>query len=308
MNPNIPIPPYEIPPAKGLTQLADCERYQRWREAKLTGYPAHIEELAVEIAYPNQLTRGERERIRGSCRRANMALVILPEPAHRTPRELARLGEQLGLRRLDRNLCAEQNGISAIRATAQRRPNEYIPYTSQPLSWHTDGYYNAPQQQIRSWSLLCVESAWRGGENALLDHEIIYILLRDEDPELLRALMAPDAMTIPANIEAGREIRPARSGPVFSVSPQDGSLHMRYSARRRNIAWNKDAATEAAVSFVAGLLSGSSPHILRHRLEPGQALVSNNVLHNRSGFREATDPARRRLLYRARYFDRIAGT
>jgi hypothetical protein len=32
-------------------------------------------------------------------------------------------------------------------------------------------------------------------------------------------------------------------------------------------------------------------------------LVSNNVLHDRSGFTE--DPARRRLLYRARYYERV---
>jgi hypothetical protein len=33
-------------------------------------------------------------------------------------------------------------------------------------------------------------------------------------------------------------------------------------------------------------------------------LVCNNVLHDRSGFTET--PERRRLLYRARYHDRIA--
>jgi len=237
-----------------------------------------------------------------------MALIVLPSPAHCTRPGLRQFGEQIGLRHLDQNLCAEEDGISAIRVSEQRRPNDYIPYTSQSLSWHTDGYYNAAQWQIRAWTLFCVQSAAEGGENAVLDHEIAYILLRDQDPELVRALMEPDAMTIPANIEAGREIRPARVGPVFSVKPEDLSLHMRYSARKRNIQWKADGATQAAVTFLTGLFSSASPYIFGHRLAPGQGLVSNNVLHNRSGFNDHPDPALRRLLYRARYFDRIAGT
>ena len=308
MNPNIPIPLCSAGSTTGPVNLADHQAYRGWRDAKLANYPNSIEELAVETADPTRLSRGEGERILDNCRRANLALVVLPRPTQRTASALALLGEQIGLHRLDRNLCAEEDGISAIRVTEQARPNEYIPYTSQPLSWHTDGYYNAPQWQIRAWSLLCVQSAAQGGENALLDHEMAYILLRDQDPGLIRALMAPDVMTIPANVEAGREIRAERAGPVFSVTPGDGRLHMRYSARRRNIIWKADTATQAAVTCLSGLFSGSSPYILRHRLEPGQVLVSNNVLHNRSGFSDSPEPTRRRLLYRARYFDRIAGT
>ncbi|MCP5430235.1 MAG: taurine catabolism dioxygenase TauD, partial [Chromatiaceae bacterium] len=39
----------------------------------------------------------------------------------------------------------------------------------------------------------------------------------------------------------------------------------------------------------------------------GWGLISNNVLHDRSGFEDDPDPARKRLLYRARYYDRIRG-
>jgi len=38
-------------------------------------------------------------------------------------------------------------------------------------------------------------------------------------------------------------------------------------------------------------------------LQPGMGLLCNNVLHDRSGFTD--DPARPRLIYRARYHDRI---
>jgi hypothetical protein len=82
---------------------------------------------------------------------------------------------------------------------------------------------------------------------------------------------------------------------------------MRYSARQRNIRW-KPGAAAAAAAFLQGLFSSGSPYILRHLLQPGEVLVSNNVLHNRSGFRDIEAPNRRRLLFRARYFDRISGT
>ena len=40
-------------------------------------------------------------------------------------------------------------------------------------------------------------------------------------------------------------------------------------------------------------------------LEPGMGIVCNNVLHRRDGF--VDDPSRSRLLYRARYLDRVGG-
>jgi hypothetical protein len=43
--------------------------------------------------------------------------------------------------------------------------------------------------------------------------------------------------------------------------------------------------------------------MFRLRLVPGMGLVCNNVLHDRAGF--VDDPLQRRLLYRARYLDRI---
>ena len=46
-----------------------------------------------------------------------------------------------------------------------------------------------------------------------------------------------------------------------------------------------------------------APDVLRVRLEPGMGLVCNNVLHGRAAF--VDDPAQPRLLYRARYLDRM---
>ena len=78
---------------------------------------------------------------------------------------------------------------------------------------------------------------------------------------------------------------------------------MRYSARQRNIVWRDDPATRAAAAALLGLFSAGDDLILHFRLAPGQGVIANNVLHRREGFED--DPARPRLLLRARYYDRV---
>jgi len=189
---------------------------------------------------------------------------------------------------------------------------EFIPYTDKPIRWHTDGYYNLPERTVRGLLLHCVESAATGGENQLLDHEIAYILLRDENPDFIRALSAPDAMTIPERADDQGVARAAETGPVFSLDA-NGDLHMRYTARTRSIAWRDDAITRQAVGFLQGALdapAGTCPWVLRLCMSPGMGLVCNNVLHDRAGFSDPADasPGGRRLLYRARFCDRITQT
>jgi alpha-ketoglutarate-dependent taurine dioxygenase len=281
--------------------------YQRWREHKLRDYPMQVQELVVEVRDPRALSLAEREAILHLCRKTNM--VVYASHRGRDDKDTVRaLGAQLGLHRLDSNLCADEDAITSLRVVFEGRHQHYIPYTNKPLSWHTDGYYNTPERQIRAWLLHCASPAASGGENALLDHEIAYILMRDENPTYTAALMEGDAMTIPPNAGEGGEgveLRPAQTGPVFSVD-DGGNLHMRYSARKRNIEWKRAPHTLAAVEFLEGLLAIASPYIFRHRLEPGQGVIANNVLHNRTGFTE--DAQHQRLIYRARYYDRVADT
>ena len=276
--------------------------YEAWKTDKLKGYPQAAEELIVEVNDPRNLNKDEREAILLRCAKTNMA--VYKSNTGTDPDKLipATLGAQLGLHHLDRNMGADDDGITALRVVDGQWRERYIPYTSRPIHWHTDGYYNGLDQQINSLLLHCVQPAAEGGENALFDHEIAYIRLRDMNPNYIRALMAPDAMTIPANIDQGVMVRPARSGPVFSTH-RDGSLHMRYTARTHSIEWNTDATTQAAVSALKNLLVSDDPFIYRLILQPGWGLISNNVLHDRSGFND--DPNQPRLLYRLRYFDRV---
>jgi len=288
----------------GPFDLHDERAYRRWRDEKLRNRPDRIEDLLVDLKDPRQLKPSERTALLERCARANIA--IYRSSITREDKSVPRLlGLQLGLEHLDGNYLADDDGISSITPGAGTR-GEFIPYTDRAIGWHTDGYYNPASRRIRAMTLHCVRDAIEGGESALLDHELAYLLLRDADPGHVRALSAPDAMTIPPRLEGEAVARPAESGPVFSVDPPAGTLHMRYTARGVNIAWKDDAGTRAARAALERLLGADSPHVYRLRLEPGMGIVCNNVLHERTGF--VDDPAAPRLLYRARYYDRVAGT
>jgi hypothetical protein len=285
--------------------LDDVAAYRSWRSRKLAEYPADLASLVVPIADPRALTVAEKAALVDRCRRANMAVYV--SPATEQDSEIPRcIGRQLGLEHLDRNYLADDDGVSSVTVAGESGRGEFIPYTNRPIRWHTDGYYNAPDRQIRAMLLHCVRRARDGGENTLLDHEIAYLRLRDQNPAWIRALMSPDAMTIPAREDEAGIARLAQSGPVFSVDPQDGALHMRYTARTKSIEWKRDPAVAEAVAALVRLLD--EPSAFRHRLvlEPGMGIVCNNVLHERSGFSD--DAKAPRLLYRARYYDRVEGT
>ena len=290
----------------GPFDLADATAYRRWRDEKLDRAPRRLDDLIVAVRDPRALSRSEMAAIGQRCALANMAIYASPTGGVEDKAIVTGLGRQFGMVTLDGNWLADDDGVSplAVAEGGEDKParGDFIPYTDKPIRWHTDGYYNPPERTVRGRVLQCVRRAGRGGENRLLDHEIAYILLRDADPAHVRALSAPDAMTIPARQGADGEARPDQPGPVFSVDAE-GHLHMRYTARTRSIAWRDDAATRAAVATLEALLAGESPWTFRGVLEDGMGLICNNVLHDRAGFENSPDRAR--LLYRARYYERI---
>ncbi len=281
--------------------------YQQWKEKKLAGYPETLTDLVVEIADPYALNEEEKGRILALCAKANMALYHVPVTGGTgETHPLLAIMEQLGVRDLDRHLGAGPGGLSALSpgGSAHAPFSEYIPYRKAAIGWHTDGYSHPRDHQIRTLCLYCERPADQGGENDLWDHEIAYIRLRDENPEYIRTLMEPDVMTIPARMEGDQVARPERTGPVFSIHPGDGHLHMRYTHRTISIRWRQDAATLEAVGALKRLLQSPGPHMYRGRLEAGWGLISNNVLHTRDAFHDASE-TEKRILYRARYFDRL---
>ena len=281
--------------------LADDAAYRAWRDRKLATAPSSAQELLVEVSRPAALSQAERRALVERCASCNMA--VYAAPAGGASSDVPKLiGAQLGLRTLDANYLADEDGITPLSATETGPRSGFIPYTNRPIRWHTDGYYNPPERRIRAMILHCVERAEEGGENRLFDHELAYVALRDADPRFVAALMQDDVMTIPSRSEEGEVARGDQSGPVFSIAA-DGRLHMRYTARTRSIAWKDAPAVRAATATLLQVLE-SDPRVLRVRLEPGMGIVCNNVLHDRSGFTDSA--AHRRLILRGRFYEAVA--
>ncbi len=277
--------------------------YQAWRAQKLMGYPQRAAELIVEVDDPAQLSDGEYRALWQRLAKTGMAVYATNRGEAEDkgiPRDIA---AQFGLSQLDANWLADEDGISSITPQEEegRGKGEFIPYTHNRIRWHTDGYYNPPERRIYAMMLHCVREAAEGGENELFDPELAYIYLRDVDPEHIRALMAEDAMTIPARTDELGVARPDETGPALLLDA--GQLHLRYTARTKSIVWKPDAATQAAVKALEDLLASEPTGVFKLKLMPGMGLICNNVLHTRSGFSDT--PERRRLLYRARYHDHI---
>ena len=282
--------------------LNNTAAYEAWREEKLKDYPEKAEDMVVTIKDPHKLSDAEKQAITKLCKKTNMAVYVSEsgdDPDKNIPFDIAK---QFGISQLNKNMGADDDGVTSLMVQSDPLHKHYIPYTNRGIHWHTDGYYNTPEQQIMALNLHCVRPAKEGGENAVMDHDIAYILLRDENPEHIKAFMQMDAMTIPKNVVDGEELRPDRAGPVFSVR-DNGQLHMRYTARARNVIWKDDEATRSAVTALDNLLKSDNKYIYRLTLQPGWGLISNNVLHDRSGFTD--DERKPRLLYRSRYYDSL---
>ena len=281
--------------------LSCSSDYDMWSQSKLNASHNDVEALKVEIEDPYSLQLEEVVAIRQRCSLYGLVIYQLRDASQQDKTLVHQMGQQLGLQSLDGNLRADEDNVSSLQVRSQQG-NQYIPYTNKPLSWHTDGYYNDADKQIRAIIMHCVSPAAEGGVNGLLNHEDLYIYLRNDNPKWIEALMHQQAMTIPANIEAGKEIRAAVTGPVFSVDKVSGRLHMRYSARQRNIEWRDDVLTQQAVEKINALLADETV-TLKYRLNAGEGIICNNVLHNRTGFEDSD--TQRRLMYRARYYDYI---
>jgi alpha-ketoglutarate-dependent taurine dioxygenase len=291
------------------------EVYANWRAAKLANYPTDPSDLVVHVADPARLSDREYEALWQRIAKTNM-VVYVTSAGEKEDKSIPRLlAEQFGLTHLDANWLSDEDGISSLTprdddtsAACERKPGtdpgkrgDYIPYTHHRIRWHTDGYYNPPERRIYAMGLHCVRQADEGGENDLYDHELAYIALRDANPAFIRALMAEDAMRIPARVDDMGVARGDEVGPAFLVDR--GQLHLRYTARTKSIHWKEDGTTQAALAFLEELLASKPFGAYTLRLEPGMGVLCNNVLHTRSGFTDR--PEHRRLLYRARYHDHL---
>lgn len=288
----------------------DNQYYLQELQSKLLDYPLSEESFFVDIADSLNPSKSEISALLEITSTYNFGFYRLLDEGKSSKKAVHNIGLLLGLKDLDRNICADEDKLTSIKVKPSNGERSYIPYSNRKLSWHTDGYYNKPQNTINGMLLHCAHPAMEGGENLLLDTEIAFILMHNENPDYITAFMQPDAMTIPANIINGEVIRKEQTGPVFSLTTKDTfgkstSLHMRYSARTRNIKWKNNPDTLNAVRFLRDLWESDSPYILKYALKLGEGLACNNILHSRTAFRDSEQQELKRLLYRGRYYNRI---
>lgn len=281
--------------------------YQDWRAARIAASEsaAELGFVALEdLANPRD---SEISEVTRRVKESNFALYHAPQ-SDDLRKDLRNFVDVFGLRIAEQHRSAGEQGIVALTETNAPSQRGYIPYSKRKMGWHNDGYYNAPAERISAMVLHCANPAESGGVNHLLDNNIAFIRLMDENPAYIDALMHPEAMTIPENREPDGSVRPVSVGPVFYPDPETGELQMRYTARTRSIEWRDDALTREAVAFLQHTLEGPDPLTISIRFEAGQGVLCNNVLHDRTGFDAEKVEKSPRVMYRVRFNNRVKGT
>ena len=128
---------------------------------------------------------------------------------------------------------------------------------------------------------------------------MLYILLRQQNPEAANLLTRTDAMTIPAHSENGKILRPKSVGAIFMSD--HNQLYLRYTQRKKYVQFADEVI--AAVALLDDILAKGSAYHFQHLMAKNQGIICNNIIHKRSGFVDDKDNPR--LLLRGRYFVRV---
>ncbi len=271
---------------------AKSGEFLRWAEEKEKNIPQNSDDILVNIHDINNVKASEIAKIKEIIYKYN-SCIYSSKTALKSNTNLLKFVELVGMRTYDCNNI-ESNEISTITPLQNSKIN-YIPYTNKPLNWHTDGYYD--KRSIFSWLLHCVNPATQGGENYLLDHELVLreYLLRNDD---INNLMAEDALTIPESKDTSRsEI----STYIFSFKNKYKRLHMRFSMRKDNI--GTSAKANSAVKKLREIIEDDcAKYSLTYKLRENEGIITNNILHGRKAFKD--DKVKRKLL-RIRSYERL---
>lgn len=265
---------------------------------RLDDYRAVIASPPVDIVDPTTLNHQELAKLRERVAVANFAHYRCAQAVNDTA--VLALCHQVGLKNLHQSVVTA--GLTKIEVSPGSKAR-YIPYTNSELNWHTDGYYYPETYPVRAMLLHCVRPALEGGATELINHEIVYALLAQTNPDYVAALSQADVMTIPANSQAPDGPRQAQSGPVFWQGPD--RIYMRYTTRRHNIQWRQDPLSHEAVEALAEILRQRTDLVFHRQLGPSEGVLSNNTPHRREPFQDSTERGRGRLFYRGRFHDNI---
>ena len=271
---------------------AKSAEFLRWAEEKEKNIPQNSDGILVNIHDINNVKTSEIDKIKETIYKYN-SCIYSSKIALKSNTNLLKFVELVGMKTYDCNNI-ESNEISTITPLQNSKIN-YIPYTDKSLNWHTDGYYD--KKSIFSWLLHCVNPATQGGENYLLDHELVLreYLLRNDD---INNLMAEDALTIPESKDTSRsEI----STYIFSFKNKYKRLHMRFSMRKDNIGTSAKASS-AIIKLKEIIENDCAKYSLTYKLQKNEGIITNNILHGRKAFKD--DKVKRKLL-RIRSYERL---
>jgi len=172
-------------------------------------------------------------------------------------------------------------------------PNTRIYQTSARQTFHTDS--------ADVVGLLCLREAMEGGRSLLVSAASIYNRMRAERPDLVPLLFDPIATDRRGEVPEGEQ-------PFMTIPPlswHQGFLTVFYqrqyidSAQRFPDAMRLTPAHIEALDLFDALADDESLHF-GMQLQPGdmQFVYNHSQLHDRTGFRDWPDPAKRRHLMR----------
>ena len=210
---------------------------------------------------------------------------------------IAQLNARLGLKHSDQGVLSGSDGLSRLEDVQDSGQRRFLPYSNKMMNWHTDGYYNPPDEPVRTFTLHCLSPASSGGTLSLLDPYRLLISVTENAPELIKLLAAAKAMTLPSNKDEFGHSRPDRHVPVLFNYP-DHTPGLRFTMRSRNIHWHS-AATAEAMQRLAEMIEALSDAQTHIRLQRGEGIITRNVLHKRESFTDDKDC--KRLMLRGRY-------
>lgn len=266
-------------------------QYQAWKQQRLqmqdrlsqtNSYPP------ANSLSPNDRTHDSSETLKRICtevRDTGFSLYQWNESPHTISSAVEQLHRQLSLTTRDTGVLQADAGLSLLQDLSGTAKGRFVPYTARAMGWHTDGYYNAPGQTLRCFTLHCIHPAASGGALTVVDPELLLIALYDDDPQLVAHLCHPQCMTLPANKDDVGHDRPDRHVPVL-FAHTDGTLGLRFTTRTQHISWHS-AETKAAAERLAELIDLHPQWHQSIRLDSGQGIITRNILHRRDAFSDS---------------------
>lgn len=223
--------------------------------------------------------------------------VIRGLPIHRYSQEYAAtifcgIGAHLGKARSQN---AQGHILGHVRDTGANAAdtNTRIYQTAERQTFHTDS--------ADLVGLLCIQKALEGGHSLLVSAESIYNRMKAERPDLLAKLFEPIATDRRGEIPEGE--KPFMEIPVFSW--HRGFLTVFYQRQYIDSAQRFDDAMRLSQEHIEALdmfdaLANDPDLHFSMQLEPGdmQFVYNHSQLHDRSGFTDWPDKAKRRHLLR----------